>query len=410
MVGMKKKNALNSMILEFTMDRKNNIYRLLQSYDNIYVYGMGEASICAVNFLKGIQISIDGMIVEKVDDSVPGFSSEFDIPICSQDNMSTANSICVVADSIYQDEIVKSLVDRNTPNIAKLSEGGRGNYNTLVDRNRPKIEITTKLGCDIQCKFCPQQVLYQTYFKEDKRRKTYMDMEIFEQCISHIPKNSIVTFAGFSEPFLNKDCVDMILMAHERGFGIELFTTFVGVTEDDLYKIKDVPFELITFHIPDEMGYSKIDMTEEYIKVVDRILDLNKADGTSFIDLANCQSIPSKKFMEIANRRLYVKLDTLCDRAGNLTEGEFIKVDRRFGQIVCAASRNMDHFVVLPDGEVVLCNMDFGMQYDIGNLSFMTYDDIINSDSYMRILEQMKTEDSNLICRNCFLSHKIDQV
>ena len=113
---------------------------------------------------------------------------------------------------------------------------------------------------------------------------------------------------------------------------------------------------------------------------------------------------------EIADHRLYVTQDPLCDRAGNLTEGEFIKVDRRLGQIICASSKNMDHFVVLPDGEVVLCNMDYGLQHDIGNLSFMTYEEIIKSDSFMRVLEQMKTEDSNLICRDCFLSHKIDQV
>jgi len=238
-----------------------------------------------------------------------------------------------------------------------------------------------------------------------------MDIDTFRTCLRNIPRETVIEFAGFSEPFLNRDCVDMILLANDMGFALELFTTFVGISLDQLDKIADIPFTIVGFHTPDNNGYSNIKISDEYSAVIDKVLDMEKADGTSFVDIANCQSTPADELSDLFRNRLYIVSDPLCDRAGNIEEGgDLIKVDHRFGRIVCAASRLMDHWVLLPDGEVTLCNMDYGLKHVVGNLRSMTYDEIIKGKAFQEVISKMKSDDSDLICRDCFLSHSIDMV
>ena len=59
----------------------------------------------------------------------------------------------------------------------------------------------------------------------------------------------------------------------------------------------------------------------------------------------------------------------------------------------------MDHNVLLPDGTVLMCCMDYGMTGVFGNLFEQTYDEVINSDTarFMR----MKLDGGESLCRHC---------
>ena len=67
----------------------------------------------------------------------------------------------------------------------------------------------------------------------------------------------------------------------------------------------------------------------------------------------------------------------------------------------------MDHWVLLPDGTVVLCCMDFGMEHVIGNLLENTYGEIIDGQPYKNLRKEM-LYGGDILCRKCFLSQRID--
>ena len=64
--------------------------------------------------------------------------------------------------------------------------------------------------------------------------------ENFVKVIDKLPKEIRITFSGFTEPFLNKRTSDMILYAHSKGHRISVFTTGVGLTIEDIKKIKHI--------------------------------------------------------------------------------------------------------------------------------------------------------------------------
>lgn len=233
-----------------------------------------------------------------------------------------------------------------------------------------------------------------------------MSFEDYKKCLSHMPKGATINFAGFVEPFFHENGVDMIEYAFEQGFSVELFTTFNGLSYADFQRIKTLPFSLVVLHTPDKMNYAKITINEEYIKIVDEALDLCKPNGLPFIDSANCQSEPSEEFNVIAKNRVLVT-SQLHDRAGNLEGEGFIRCKYREGALICGKTRGMDHWVALPDGTVVLCCMDFGMDHVIGNIIENTYDELIEGDAYKEIRNRM-INNGELICRKCFLSQVVD--
>ena len=47
------------------------------------------------------------------------------------------------------------------------------------------------------------------------------------------------------------------------------------------------------------------------------------------------------------------------------------------GGYYCNRALRMNHNVLLPNGDVVLCCMDFGMQHVLGNLKRQSYEEIL---------------------------------
>lgn len=93
-------------------------------------------------------------------------------------------------------------------------------------------------------------------------------------------------------------------------------------------------------------------------------------------------------------------------RAGSLTQIEKVgallppKNDFALG---CASTPVYDHNVVLPNGDVVLCCMDYSLKHVIGNLLRSEYQDLFTSPEMQRIYqENRKTGFSEqTICRSC---------
>ena len=181
--------------------------------------------------------------------------------------------------------------------------------------DRPVMEITPKAGCSVHCRYCPQDLFLQRYFAED--RQAEMTFDEFRMYLDKMPKDIVVDFSGFVEPFLAKDGLRMVQYAHESGHDVRLFTTLVGLDLAAFKKIEDIPFKLVVLHLPDVHHYANIPVTDAYLELLLYVVARNRPDGEPFVTMANCQAAPDPRVADIIGHRFLISWD-LIDRAGNL--------------------------------------------------------------------------------------------
>ena len=131
----------------------------------------------------------------------------------------------------------------------------------IIRTELPEVEFTTSIGCHINCKLCPQELFIKRY--KQISDINILTFENFKKLIDKIPKNIVILFSGMTEPWLNKDCSKMVLYAYNTGHtNIKIFTTAVGMTPEDIDKIKHIPFRQFVLHLPDVFGITEIKDTK----------------------------------------------------------------------------------------------------------------------------------------------------
>ena len=129
----------------------------------------------------------------------------------------------------------------------------------------PRLEITTKIGCSINCTYCPQGLLVKRYAELDPHGDRELSLDNFKKCLDKLPESTRIDFSGMSEPWLNSNCADMVLYAHSKGFRMTMYTTLVGMTKEDFERVSHISFELFVLHIPDKGENTKINIDDAAI-------------------------------------------------------------------------------------------------------------------------------------------------
>lgn len=257
------------------------------------------------------------------------------------------------------------------------------------------LEISTVVGCKMNCDYCPQRVHVLNYTK--KWYNTRMRLEDFKTMLSTVPVEVDIHFSGMAEPFLNPDCAKMIRHAHDCGHRVGIYTTTVGMKIEDIVEIHDIPFMFLTLHLPDKNGLMKLHVDEGYLKILSKV-----------IRVFDCQYMVVGELDERVKEITGPVADhssSLLSRAGNIKR---LAIPKKGGVLQCSAcGPKIDHNVVLPSGEVLICCMDYSQEHVIGNLLEMTYGELFTSDGYNRIMEGLKDENSNIICRTCEISKNV---
>lgn len=261
----------------------------------------------------------------------------------------------------------------------------------------PTMEITTcvpEKGCTVDCVFCPQRTLTKQY--KGTHRLT---LDKFKYAIDKIPEEVRITFAGFTEPWLNKQCTDMLLYAHEKGHPISTFTTLVGVSIDDLERIKHVPFAGnpnggFTVHLPDQELRAKHPINKKYIQTAEHLAKI-QSEIQNFT-IMSMGTVHEKVRHVFPDAPVY----DMWSRAGNLIGEAIIKpelqkeffntIDHGTKDMTCGCPERLYHNIMLPNGDISLCCMDYSLDAIIGNIFEQEYNEVI-PDPY-------STYD---ICRKC---------
>lgn len=261
------------------------------------------------------------------------------------------------------------------------------------------IDFTLVIGCIINCMYCPQSKLVSEYFKDNKNRKRELDFEDFVKILDTVEPGSTVSFAGMAEPFLNNRCADMICYAYDRGYKISLCTTLQGMTEEDFDKICKIKFDRFVLHIPDNEKYAYFNIDDTYMKLLQRV------HREITIDYYSCHGTPHKDIRSIVDMNRIDRFNAQ-DRAGNLEMEEVVHHDWK-GKIVCYRVWSAEAMClswlpeVLPDGTVLLCCQDYGMEHPLGNIIEEDWDSIFHGEGMKRYVQGLNDESIKTICRKC---------
>jgi len=248
----------------------------------------------------------------------------------------------------------------------------------------PTMEFTTNIplkGCPVDCVFCPQRVLTKAYSD-----LTMLSLDSFKHMVDKLPLELRVTFAGFTEPFVNNHCADMIVYAHETGHPVSVFTTGIGMSVEDFEKIAHIPFAGnpnggFMLHLPPKEKRAKHPITDRYRKLLQHIKE-NEHRVQNFDVM--CMGEVLDEFSHLWNG---FSASKMYSRAGNLEKERLLKPELLpeifywashppESPTTCNCPEGLYHNVCLPNGDVVLCCMDYNLEHVLGNLILESYEEI----------------------------------
>jgi len=247
-----------------------------------------------------------------------------------------------------------------------------------------KLEITTKIGCSNFCSYCPQSVLTEAYSKISD--ETMMSFDTFSECISKLSKDVKINFTGFCEPFLNTKTINMIEFAADRGHPIVVSTTLKGLQSSYISRLEKIDFVDFCVHLPSDKDINMV-KSSTYTNRLQAIID---------------SSIKNKKYHyhgdlmhEKARIVSEVKKVGIITRAGNLKN---VPYTEKIKPVTC--KRKFSHPVLLPNGDLAICCMDYGLENIIGNLKTENPDDIYKNKPFLSFLKKTKQNQGSL-CHKC---------
>lgn len=244
------------------------------------------------------------------------------------------------------------------------------------------LEITVKGQCPLQCGFCPQSTLKAAYGV-----RPMFDTGDFHKCLSTVPESVRVDFSGYCEPMIHPNIAEMIRWAREAGHEVHLYTTLVGLTDSKMSYIFMYPPHYIRIHCPDAQALRVHDS---------RWIKLHKIFAGTGIPATYMAMGPMTPGLTsyFASNGINVELPQMLSRGGNLPNVPAPKIT---GRIRCAADRWHQN-VLLPNGDVQACCMDYGLTMTLGNLMRQPYDEI---EQRANQFEANKNPPENSICRSC---------
>lgn len=324
------------------------------------------------------------------------------------------------ASSLFGKEIgyVLALNEKNRKEVEKYLSENNISENRIINAgkylekfgnkrgiNVGSIEVTPVIGCRVNCRHCPQNLLTSQYFKNDRNRVAKMSIETFKTCLNFFPKEYDISFGGMAEPFLNEHFVGMLKIACEEGRHVSLYTTLIGATTADIEEILNLPLQFVVLHVADRKGYAHIPLTEDYYQNLARLVNARKANGEPFVNMCNAQAEADIRVEEICGD--YEIFTEMTDRAGNLENEELIHNKIASGKLSCGnLGQEMNNNILLPDGTVVLCCMDYGLKHILGNILTDTFEEIMDGEEMRKVKEGMNgNETLDILCRNCSYAH-----
>ncbi len=275
------------------------------------------------------------------------------------------------------------------------------------------MEITTMIGCPVMCTFCPQDPLKASYGVAEK----YLSIRSFESIIEKLPNYVRIDFSGFSEPWANPNCNEFLRIALEQNRNVAIYTTLYGMdgpsakVATQLLSQYSHQVETLVLHVQDKNENMRgLKFRQEW---VDAFREFVRLFGSGVIKDFQFMTMDKGGTVHPALANVLPKLHSFRghDRAGSLPQGtaevlistQGLKTKSNIGKrIICKSTPYYDHNVVLPNGDVYLCCMDYSLKNRLGNLLESDYESLFNSSElhYVRFNNMVPGEKIS-ICHKC---------
>ena len=267
------------------------------------------------------------------------------------------------------------------------------------------LEITTQIGCPLMCTFCPQDKLQQAYKHSTKK----MTIETFSIVLEKLPLDVEIIFSGYTDPWANKLCNTFVKLALTKGFVISIYTTLYNITADEcdyLVELLENHADQVSrfwIHLPDTnknmLGFrydSDYEYTLTHIKQMKkvRVFEMTMDENSQVDSTIKIKTNTAKWF-------LHTRADNL-NRAN--IKGQTVNLPPQNEYIIeCLRNKNYHANVLLPNGDISLCPMDYGLKHILGNLLESSYEDIINGKEIKKISNANNQIgfSNNTLCRTC---------
>lgn len=252
----------------------------------------------------------------------------------------------------------------------------------------PNIEISTIVGCRMMCDYCPQKVHVKNYAKDND--EFVLSLTNFKTILAKIPKHVEIVFAGMAEPWLNPDCTEMVEHAVNEGYQVGVYSTGEGMTLTDAILISDLPLMYFTLHLPDVGWRMHLKITDTYLEVI-RTLKKRKPN---YMVIGEVHPEVAKITGPVVDGS-----GSLLSRAGNIKS---LAIPRKKGVLHCpACGPKLDHNILMPNGDILLCCMIYDLKHVLGNLLRQDYESLFTGHEYQRVMKGLADESIDIACRNC---------
>jgi len=269
----------------------------------------------------------------------------------------------------------------------------------------PVMELTTMIGCPLMCTFCPQENLRDSYGDSEK----YLQPRDLVTVLSRLPKDTRIDFSGMSEPWANPHCTEMLETVLFMGFNIAIYSTLYGMTDPERVRkvLEDHPnqVDVIMLHLPDANGNMKgWKNSEEWLNAAAVMSHTNVSCGVGAMTMDSSG---------LVHPELQSMIGKLPGWQGH-TRADSLNTEQVAGQVLsltpmntfsltCRSTPFYDRNVLLPNGDVVLCCMDYNLKHIIGNLLTQTYEEIFKGKPLLDLIainEEPKFSKCS-ICKSC---------
>ncbi len=272
------------------------------------------------------------------------------------------------------------------------------------------LQISTMVGCTMGCSYCPQASHVAAYDKMVKNTGPYqMSFETFKSCIDKVPYKAPVCFNGFSEPFLNPHCIEMIEYCRKHKRRVSIQTTLNGIKPDDVDRIMaSFPYRMY-IHLPDKEGYMNTPRGKDYFEVLEKIKGYHKRGYRIFF---NCIGTPIPELIVgIEDIISYPAITSMDNKRGEFNGHDFleivykdvpneIKEMKDFNiPIRCLKSKRLLETVLIPNGDVYTCVQDYKLELKLCNLLTDTWED--HEEGRLKIIKEQQLGVSKIKCRTC---------
>jgi MoaA/NifB/PqqE/SkfB family radical SAM enzyme len=269
----------------------------------------------------------------------------------------------------------------------------------------PVMELTTMIGCPLMCTFCPQESLRNNYGDREK----YMQPADLVTVLAKLPKDTRIDFSGMSEPWANPHCTEMLETVLYMGFQVAIYTTLYGMKDPE--RVRKVledhagQVEVIMLHLPDANGNMKGWKNSEEWQYAAAVISNTKVPcgvGAMTMDKHGVVHPDLQPMVgQLQGWIGHTRADSLP--VEQIGAQDISITPRNIFPLTCKSTPFYDRNVLLPNGDVVLCCMDYDLKHIIGNLLEESYKDIFLGQPLMDLIEINESPEFSKcsICKSC---------